>query len=458
MKKYLKLIIILLSIIILSTIAYVAVDKSTSNKEKEIASAGIVQLCDFETSDISRMVITNSSGTYDFAFKDDIWNWSNTEDAPFKCNTIILTQIADAMSSLSSNKVIEENADDISKYGFDNPMSIECYTSDGQQFSIEIGSKNPTSTSYYVIKSGENTVYTISAEKGDVLYSERNDLKSSYLLDVFVSEVTRIKLENQNGTVFDVQKDTDGIWQIKEPVSNVNTNLTKISSYSDLLVRATAYEFVEENPSDLSKYGLENPSYILNISTADENVRVLIGDEPEQYPQGVYVMIDTDSGVKDVTVFYRGNIGVLDADVSELISPIIYGYNINKISEINMSIEGQSVNLGIDSANEKYTFNGTSIEDEERISLYNEFFNSFNILEIADIDADAVPDTQQTPVLEINYVLTDGTEINTSYYSGENSDYLYYFKDGKYTGTTVKTANITAVKAAYTGILNRVSE
>lgn len=458
MKKYLKFIIILLAVIILSTVAYIAVDKSKSNEEEMLASEGIVQLCEFKSSDINRMVITNSSGTYDFSFEDDIWDWSDKENAPFKCNTIILTQITDKMSSLTSSKIIEENAGDVSKYGFDNPVSIECYTSDGEQFIIEMGAKNPTSTAYYVRKSGENTIYTVSSEIGDVLFTERNDLKSNYLLDVFVSEVTKIKLENQTETIFDVQKDENSIWQIIEPVSNVDANLTKISSYSDLLVRATAYEFTEENPSDLAKYGLDNPSYILTISTADEDVRVLFGDEPEQYPQGVYAMIDNGSDVKDVTVFYRGNIGVLDADVKELISPIIYGYNMNKISEINISIEGQSVNLGIDSENEKYTFNGVNIEDEQRISLYNEFFNSFNLLEIADIDSDTVLDTQQIPILEIKYILKDGTEINTAYYSGENPDYLYYFNDGEYTGTTVKTENITAVKAAYAGILNRVSE
>lgn len=459
-KKYIKFIIILLALIIISTVAYIAVDKSKSTEEEELASEGIVQLCELNSDEITRMVITNSSGTYDFSYTDGSWDWSNEDDKEFICNAHLIAQIASEISNLESTQIIDENPSDLSVYGFDNALSIECDSSDGKAFTLEIGSKNPTSTSYYVKKSDENTVYTISVETGDVIYNERNDLKNNYLIDVMTAEIKSIQLDKKDDTVFRVERNENNVWEISEPVSGVSANITKITTYADLLVRATAYDFIEENPSDLSVYGLDDPAYTIQIESDERNIKVLVGNEPKEYPEGVYVMVESDNQklMNDVMVFYKGNIGILDADVSELFLPNIYGYNINKVSDINILIEGQEVNLKIDSKNDSYTFNGVNISDDERISLYKEFFNSFNMLEIADVDSKAVPDTSQTPVLEINYTLNDGTEIKTDYYSGENPDYLYYFNNGKYTGTVIDANNATQIKAAYSGILNRVSE
>lgn len=456
-KKYLKFIIILLIIIILSTVVYLAVDKSKTKEETQSASEGIVQLCGFDVLDITQMTVVNTSGTYDFKFEDNIWSWSDEENAPFDCSTISLSQLADSLSNLTSTKIISENSDDISKYGFNNSLVISCHTSDGKDYSVEIGSKNPTGDSYYVKKVNENTVYTISSEDGDRLNVQKDALKNNYLLDVFISEVTKISLERQGELVFDVQKDEGGVWQIINPVSEVATDITKISSYSDLLVRANAIAFIEENPSDLSKYGLDNPSYTLDVSTNEKDVHVIFGNECEDIAGGIYTMIET-AKLKEVTVFYKSNLGFLDAETKDVLSPLVYGFNTKKVADVDISIEGQSVNLSMDSESDKYSFNGVDITDDERISLYTEFFQSFNAMEISGTDISAEIDTSQTPSLEINYTMEDGSEVISSYYTNENSDCYYLVKNGKYTGITVSSDAVTAIKAAYAGILNRVSE
>ena len=455
-KKYLKFIIIIALVIILSTAAYIAVDKSKTSEETQKSQEGVVDLCGFDTDDIKNMTVTTPDGTYEFKFEDSLWSWADEDNAPFNCSTVSLTLIANAMSDLTSTKIVAENADNLSKYGFDNPVTISCKTSDGKEYSIELGSKNPTGDSYSVKKSGENTVYAVSSSTGDSLNVQKDALKNNYLIDVFISELRKIKLERHGELIFDVEKNDSGVWEIIAPIKEMTPDYTKISSYSDLIVRANAAAFIEENPSDLSKYGLDNPSYVLNASTDEEDVEVIFGNDSEDIAGGIYTLIKS-AKLQEVMVFYKSNISFLEADTMSIVDPKIYGCNLRKISDIDLVLDGQNVKLSMDSANNEYSFNGTVIDDTERINLYTEFVQSFNMMQIAGTETD-YSNENQTPALEINYTLKDGSAFTTAYYYDEDSDRYYLFKNDTYTGTYVSSDSIKNIKAAYAGILNRASE
>lgn len=156
-------------------------------------------------------------------------------------------------------------------------------------------------------------------------------------------------------------------------------------------------------------------------------------------------------------VFYKSNISFLEADTMSIVDPKIYGCNLRKISDIDLVLDGQNVKLSMDSANNEYSFNGTVIDDTERINLYTEFVQSFNMMQIAGTETD-YSNENQTPALEINYTLKDGSAFTTAYYYDEGSDRYYLFKNDTYTGTYVSSDSIKNIKAAYAGILNRASE
>ena len=174
MRKYIKYIIIIFSVIILSTVIYLAVDSSESKKES--ALSGVVTLSEFDSEKLESMTVTNESGTYEFIYKDGEWKWADEENAPFALNDIMLNQIAGKMADLQSEKVVTENPENISQYGFDNPIKIECYAQNNT-YSIELGSINPTATSYYIKKTDSNTIYTIDNDTAQYLLNDRNSLK-----------------------------------------------------------------------------------------------------------------------------------------------------------------------------------------------------------------------------------------------------------------------------------------
>ncbi len=453
MKKYLKFIIILAVIIIVSVVAYIAVDSSKSSEEKELAEQGIVNICTFNSSDVSEMTVTDSTGTYEFVYEDSIWQWKDEDSAEFRCNTNKLLQMTDILSSLTSTKIVSETGENPEQYGFDQGCEIVCKTSDGEKYSVQIGSATLTNTGYYAKRTDEDTIYMISTENGDIVSADRNSLKSAYILDVNLDSVTGYRLERDGEVIFDVEKGEDSLWEISEPVDNMNVDYSAVSSISDLTIRVNSYQFVEENPSDLSKYGLDTPSHSIEIKTADDSSKVLFGDIPQEDTYGIYALTEYN-GNSQVVIFPKES-SVFKKVTQDILIDNLYGYQNSKVDTVDLVIEGQKVQVTVNKDN-TYNFNGVEITDDERVKLCSEFFQSFNTAPLGEIDNDAEFDMTQEPSLEINYKFRDDTEEKSAFYKGENC--YYFVRDGEYTGVTVSNDTITAIKASYAGIMNRVSE
>lgn len=455
-RKYIKYIIILLALIIFSTVAYFLVDYTKTKSENDDAANGIVTLTQFNIDKIQNLTITNESGTYEFVFKDSQWKWADEKNAPFELNSALLQQISTVMSDLKSEMIINENPENLSQYGMDNPIILDCYAQNNHHI-IELGSKTLTSDSYYVKKPNENAVYTLDYSTAQYLLNDRNSLKNPYLFNVSALDLRNIKLIRNGELIFDVDKTENQLWELNGPIKHLTPNISKFSTYDSLLTKTMALNYYEENPSDLSKYGLDEPEYIVEASTDDKEVRIIFGDQPADTEGAVYAMVETSKS-KDVISVYKSNLGFLDITLAETLNEFIYNVNISNVSEINIILDGQDVKLNINSEENKYKFNDIEISDDDRLKLYNEFYSSFNLMKISDADLNAEPDLNSEPPIAINYVLKDGTKINGAYYPNETSDMYYIVIDGEYTGAMVSQNSIMSIKGAYAGILNRVSD
>ncbi len=453
MKKYLKFIIILVVLIIVSVVAYIAVDKSKSNDEQKLMEQGIEKISQFDVSTLKGITVSDSSGTYDLILEEKGWNWGENS-AAFRINNTKVSQVAAVLSDLSSTKVIEENAQNLSQYGLENGIEISFSLTDGSKHSVKLGSATPTNTGYYIKKSEENKIYMISTDDGEALYIDRNQIKSPYILDVTSNEITNISLERNQKVIFDAEKNENGTWELISPVSNVNVDHSEISAIVEPSIRVASYKYIEENPTDLSKYGLDTPSYALELATEEQSSKVIFGDIPDDDAYGIYALVSNDD-YSEVVIFPKDST-VFKKNTEDVINPLLYGHQNSKIDSVNLTLDGKKIEMSVNSKTKIYNFNGVEITDEERVSLCAEFLQSINTATFNSIDTEAVIDTSTTPEIEIKFTFKDDTTDNTALYKGDNGYYLV--RDGKYTGLTVSNETVTAIKAAYSGILNRVSE
>lgn len=436
--KFWKLAIILVVIIGISVGAYIGVSKSIANKEAEnLEQSGVGNFLKFNSEDINSISYTSSDGTFDFTSEDGTtWNCTNS-DMRINSNTIIYTIYA--MSDLDTTKLIEKDCADLSKYGLDNPISVTC--SDGvKEYNIQIGNLSPSSESYYIKSMDNNDVYTITASEGSAIHVTKNDLKDRLIINSYVSDVQKIVYSEDGKVVFNCQKDDSGTWQLVEPkISNIGTNIAKISSIADLLIRADVVDFITENPTkeELVEYGLDNPKYTIEIADSDEDNTIYLGNSPTD--NVIYVQF---ADTKEVATFYMGELGIIGENVSAILNDVIYNDKKQNITNIKYEYDNQTLDVGIkyNSTDSSYTYtkDGSTVSNEDDISNLNILTDASLQISLYKMDLNAVPDGE--PTFTITY--TRNYEPNTYKLefipTDEDSKYYYVKMNGEYFGCIVR--------------------
>lgn len=115
-----------------------------------------------------------------------------------------------------------------------------------------------------------------------------------------VSEVKNVSISNKNDEAWELIQKDETTWAVK----GFDDDIKYSSPYLNALVKAAASmstkETIEENPSDLSVYGLDEPSSTTKITFADNStVGFKIGNETPSN-DAYYILFDGDSTVYTV--------------------------------------------------------------------------------------------------------------------------------------------------------------
>ena len=113
----------------------------------------------------------------------------------------------------------------------------------------------------------------------------------------------------------------------------------------EALVNARATEFVEENPDDLSVYGLDKPAYELIFSTeATGEVKLQMGFERrEDYT--IYAKFD---GEDEVFAIDTNTFTFLDKPLKEIVNIFAYIVNIQDVEKIDLTMDGKTTHMELD--------------------------------------------------------------------------------------------------------------
>lgn len=102
------------------------------------------------------------------------------------------------------------------------------------------------------------------------------------LVDYDKTQVKKIVVENEFGTLNFIQNKSGGeVWTVEE-IKDIDQNTTLTSAAAKIAASLSYLDMVEENAADLSKYGLSQPQSTFTVSYADVNQTektFLIGNE-----------------------------------------------------------------------------------------------------------------------------------------------------------------------------------
>ena len=461
MKLYRNAVILVIIVVLLGGAYYFINKKNASKVDEGDSASDTIKLTDFTSDQVESLTLENPDGTFVLVKKDDDWVISSPAD--FKGDADVLSSLVINAGSITADKLVEESAQDLSIYGLDDPVRITVKlkeesdkdaeegkseenekTGAAGEVKIEIGDLTPTKGGYYAKLSGESKVYVISSYTGEKLVVGKNELKTKELYTIAAEDITKLSMDRNGENLFVSEKDADGNWTLTQPIKG-NVNTSALSPMLDALVATKVSEYVEEKPSDLSKYGLDKPSYALDFSTAKAGAfKLLLGDEKTKGSE-LYAMLD---GGNDVFVIDSTAYTFLDKPLTEIVEVFAYIVNIDQVKEIELTMDGKTTKMTVDvykdaegktdNDKDKFTIDGmdASGKDENDDQPFRKFYQDLIGIGLDEIDVNGQP--AGDPEISIKYTLKSAPGTMKVDFISKDANYYYVVRNGEYSGLLVK--------------------
>lgn len=188
MKRNIKFLIVgIIILLVLLVIMFFLLFKSSKNKITENDSSNVKQtesiskILDKTPNDVKFIVVKNKSGN----FSIDV-DYSDNEQPFFKIKEVepqevsqsILKAFIDELVNLTPSKIVEDQAEDLEKYGLkDSASSINIAFKDGSHKLIKLGNEAPLSLGNYLSLDEEKKVYLLPSYNTEIF----NNPKEYYL-------------------------------------------------------------------------------------------------------------------------------------------------------------------------------------------------------------------------------------------------------------------------------------
>lgn len=184
--------------------------------------------------------------------------WSLLEPVQDKADQGAVSALVTGVLNVKSERTVEDKADDLAKYGLTAPqLKITLRKDQNNQVEIWVGNDTPVGASVFATLKDSTKVYRVPVSLKTSADKDVKALRHKNIHDYSRPEFAELEVTNAKGSY--VLKKTEGDkWLLaRENLPADHNEAGKlISAVSDL--RAT--DFPDEDPKDLSKYGLTKPT------------------------------------------------------------------------------------------------------------------------------------------------------------------------------------------------------
>jgi hypothetical protein len=185
---------------------------SSSGAPSEAPAPKILTLKD---SDVSAITIKKKGADEVDLSKDAAGKWQITAPKPLAADQDAVTSIVSSVSSLNSDRLVDEKPSDVKQFGLTAPaLEVAVKTKDKSQ-KLLFGDDTPTGSAVFAKLDGDPRVFTVASYTKTSLDKSSADLRDKRLLTADLDRLTQIELvAKKQDVTFARDKDT---WQILKP-------------------------------------------------------------------------------------------------------------------------------------------------------------------------------------------------------------------------------------------------
>lgn len=235
---------------------------------------------DFKSSMIKKIELNNESGKILLEKAEDDY-WHIVEPLKLRADNSEINSILSEFEFMNKVGSFMEEGDkpfDLKDYGLDTPkISIIMYTDipakrdkiqvtgPKDKYTVFVGQKLAAGDNVYLKLDNSDEVVVVPGSIGDKVSRNVLDLRSKWVFSFDKEAVDTLQIKTSESNIVCNKKGS--FWRVVEPVSDL-ADLEKvkdiIGKLKNLQIEPT--DFITEDSTDLAKYGLDNPRYMVTIN------------------------------------------------------------------------------------------------------------------------------------------------------------------------------------------------
>lgn len=255
----------IMAIILVLLGAYYYFFEVVQHEKKEQQEEAAQQLFHFEKDSVEVFRVKNQYGEFEFHRIQGEWRITTPVYTPAEEN-IVNTALTNLIGA-NKEREFSSQPGNQNEYGLgEEAVKVWFTLKNGLQDSLSLGDKTPVGSSVFVCQN-DTLVHTIPQHIKTSLDKKLYDWRQKNLLVFDRNDVQRMVIKRP-GEELEFEKTTASDWSFT--TINRPANTSPINSILIKLQNNRAKAFVDEEGTELKKYGLENPAYQIDLFLTQE--------------------------------------------------------------------------------------------------------------------------------------------------------------------------------------------
>lgn len=182
----------------------------------EASSETAPKILALKQDDISRIDLKKKGADQLTLAKDSSGKWQITAPQPFAAEPTAVSSLLGTLSSLSSERLVDDRASDLKPYGLAGAaLEADVTEKDNKTQKLLLGDNTPTGSAVYAKLEGDPRIFTVASYEKNNIDKTPNDLRDKRLLPVDSDKISQIEfIAKKQDIEFGRNKDE---WQIVKP-------------------------------------------------------------------------------------------------------------------------------------------------------------------------------------------------------------------------------------------------
>ena len=439
-------IVILAILIVLYAVGSARKNKVTDTQEKTITQAEIGQKLSVNENAVD-ILVENNNGKYEFEKTKDSWKIKDYKDVTLSDDAI--NAVVNGVENLYAVETIEKNSQNVEKYGLNNPLAtVSTKYKNKNQSVLKVGNLSADEKYYYVQIDDDASVYMVNANACGLFTGTMDDFVDKNVPKVDTNSIVYMEIDYKDKDDILVEYDKDNSLVKEYADKNGLATLVLKKPVSDIVVypyslQATALEdasglnvekLVDPKPTELSKYGLDNPEMKIVLKDRNTELTVKVGSKVQDDSDINYRYVQINNRNEVFTMDERGLQSFFDADIVDFVQPFVSLHSRSSVNKIEAENNDKKFNVEFKSeGNNTFVKTNEGIEKDNRNAyvsgkfIKRELFTPFyqNIVGLSfDSILNKNADVTGTPQAVITYDMKDGSKEKIEFYNYDDSYYV----------------------------------